>query len=95
MIFPKTMRNGLSRPSPDDFRPDEHKQIGVVMHLDTYSTCEDCAALVRLRRRDLPPAIYCRLGYPMHRLVPAGICPHPKNSREVDLARKLYRRHAR
>ena len=52
-----------------------------------------CAS--RLRRRDLPPAIYCRLGYPMHRLVPAGICPHPKTSREVDLARKHYRRHAR
>lgn len=65
------------------------------MNLGSYSTCKDCAALVRLWRGNQTQALYCRLGYPMHQLVPAGICPHPKTSREVDLARKLYRRHAR
>lgn len=62
------------------------------MKLGSYTTCTDCAALVRRYRRDQSPAIFCRLGYPSHGVVPAGICPHPETAHEVDLARKLYRR---
>lgn len=62
------------------------------MKLGSYTTCTDCAALVRRYRRSQSPALYCRLGYPSRELVPAGICPHPETLRGVDLARKVYRR---
>lgn len=62
------------------------------MNLGSYTTCTDCAALVRRYRRGQPPASYCRLDYPIRETAPAGICPHPETAREVDLARKLYRR---
>ena len=62
------------------------------MKLGNYSTCADSTPLVRRYRRGQPPALYCRLGYPIRDAVPAGICPHPQTQRDVDLARKFYRR---
>ena len=62
------------------------------MKLGSYTTCTDCAALVRRYRRGQSPALYCRLGYPIRDAAPAGMCPHPETSREVELVRKLYRR---
>ena len=86
-------RNRPTGRSPDDFRPDEHKQYQrVYMKLGSYTTCTDCAALVRRYRRGQSPALYCRLGYPIRDAAPAGMCPHPETSWEVELVRKLYRR---
>lgn len=62
------------------------------MKLGSYTTCTDCAALVRRYQRDQSPALYCRLGYPIRGCAPAGMCPHPETSQGVGLARKLYRR---
>ena len=62
------------------------------MKLGIHTTCTDCAALVRRYRRGQSPALYCRLGYTIRDVAPAGMCPHPETSREVELARKLYRR---
>ena len=62
------------------------------MKLAPYATCQNCAALVRQHRRGQPPAFRCRLGYPLHNLAPAALCPKPLSEREVALARKLYRR---
>ena len=62
------------------------------MQLAIHATCQNCAALVRRYRRGQPPAFRCRLGYPLHNLAPAALCPKPLSEREVVLARKLHRR---
>ena len=61
------------------------------MKLGSYTTCTDCAALVRRYRRGQPSAFRCRLGYPLHNLAPVALCPKPLSECEVVLARKLYR----
>ena len=62
------------------------------MKLGSYTTCTDCAALVRRYRRGQPPAFRCRLGYPLHNLAPVALCPKPLSECEVVLARKTLQK---